>query len=303
MLIISRIIFTMLLSIFIKRIPLYSYTEKNSFYQNATNTLFKKNPDPIDEKWGYLILLLLFLTGMIVVFITLRCNVNLRWDNKRLKKQTITLKEKNEWKDLEKSILKIRLEQLDHQNRSSRLEVLRKEAEPNMLYGSLLMLKEILGGETKSAQLFIDDLLLMLTQTMDMKKYSLVTIEEELEYVTIYMNAISNRYNNCFSVEIDIPAFIREFYVPPFSLQILVGNFVAHYKPTKEEPLIIKIWNNGDTICVSNLVTKKKSRSKVFFGTGYHNLMNRYMLVTKRKPVFAFSENLLEVNLPILKIK
>jgi LytS/YehU family sensor histidine kinase len=231
----------------------------------------------------------------------IRYNVKIRKLNYILSKKSERLIEQYKLIETQKNILEEYTYRLENENTIAHFETLKNQLDPHMLFNALAVLKQVIDRDKVEAKEFINDLSHVLRYALQLKSNILVKLEEELSFVMSYINIITKRYHNCFNVYVDIPDFIRDYYIPPFSLQLIVENVVKHNVLNEQEPIDIKIYYKDDAIHVVNSKTRKTSMKTISVGVGHQNLINRYKLVSVREPVFISDEQFFSVTLPLIK--
>jgi len=125
-----------------------------------------------------------------------------------------------------------------------------------------------------------------------------VKLSEELEFLEAYSSLHKKRMGEAFDVITEVSETAMKKEIPPLALQLLVENAVKHNIAVKEEPLVIRIKSNVETLTVSNNVNLKESAYSE--KTGLENLKKRYALLSS-KPVKVISDHKkFEVEVPLL---
>jgi len=90
-----------------------------------------------------------------------------------------------------------------------------------------------------------------------------------------------------------------KFEILPVSLQILVENAIKHNKATREEPLRISIFIEGQQIVVKNNLQKMATQIRST-GIGLKNLAERVKLIFGRELIIEETNNYFVVKVPLL---
>ena len=105
-----------------------------------------------------------------------------------------------------------------------------------------------------------------------------VALKDELEFVSMYVDLLRERFADGFEVSVDIPEDKMHLQVVPCSLQMLIENAIKHNRVGGDTVLGIRIYTEGRMLCVSNNLLPKVSEvpsTKVgldYLRTQYMNL-------------------------------
>jgi LytS/YehU family sensor histidine kinase len=134
---------------------------------------------------------------------------------------------------------------------------------------------------------------------LDRDSRELIDIDSEIRFAESYIYLQKMRFGNNLKVEIDIPD--RNFYVLPISLQMLIENAIKHNEVSAEFPLLVKVFDNGEFVVVSNRIQPKmlETPSK---GIGLQNLKVRYRFFSEKPLVIEGDGQLFTVKIPKLNL-
>lgn len=118
--------------------------------------------------------------------------------------------------------------QIEVKKKEAEMMMLQRQIRPHFLYNTLdgIRMKALLNEDREAAQM-IEKLSLLLRRTTDMKT-EYVSVREELEYVTYYIELQNLRFRYKFQLIVEIPDEVMEMTIPKFSLQPLIENAVHH---------------------------------------------------------------------------
>jgi LytS/YehU family sensor histidine kinase len=117
--------------------------------------------------------------------------------------------------------------------RISELEQLSRKAQmnPHFIFNSLNSIQQyVMDADVAGANRFIAGFSRLIRQTLDFSSKPEISMEEELDYLTNYLEIEKTRLENAFSwsVAIDKEVHPAEYYIPPMILQPFVENSVRH---------------------------------------------------------------------------
>ncbi|MEA5403957.1 histidine kinase [Arcicella sp. DC2W] len=189
-------------------------------------------------------------------------------------------------------------EQLKSLYLEAQLELLKEQLNPHLLFNSLSSLSGIVRENPKLAQFYIVHLSKVFRHALVRAGTSLVTIEEELNSLKSYEQLIKMRFENAFSVLIDIDESYFKAMIPHLSLQPLLENAAKHNIATLEKPLSVRIYTEEKWLIVSNNlqeITTPESST----GIGLVNLNERFRLLLNTDIEIEKTKESFTVKLPI----
>ncbi len=190
-------------------------------------------------------------------------------------------------------------EQKENETRKMDAEKLAKEAElfklrqqlqPHFLFNSLNSINALIGTRPEEARKIVQQLSDFLRGTIKKEETHWVTLQEELQYLQLYLEIEKVRFGNRLTTEIDIDEPTQQLKLPTLLLQPVVENAIKFglYDTTGET--VIKIFattdNNHLIIKVVNPFDPETSSPKQGTGFGLKSVQRRlYLLfVTNRWP-------------------
>lgn len=179
------------------------------------------------------------------------------------------------------------------------LRALKAQLSPHFLFNSLNTISSLVHVSSKKSELFVRKLANMYQFTLNSYDSMIITLEEELNFVSSYQFLLETRFANKLKVEIDLPQDVLQTQIPPLSLQMLIENAVKHNVLEERNPLHIKVFLKGDFICVSNNITEEPKR-KTSFHIGLKNINTRYLLLAK-KGIIVSNGNQFLVKIPLIR--
>jgi sensor histidine kinase YesM len=198
-----------------------------------------------------------------------------------------------QWQDALKREQKLREENLIFQN-----ETLRNQVNPHFLFNSLNTLSSLIGARPEIAEDFIQRLSSIYRYILENISRDKVPLEAELSFIRDYFFLHKIRDNEKIELEVNIKKSDK-FEILPVSLQILVENAINHNKATREEPLKISIFNEGDQIVVKNNLQKKATQIRST-GIGLKNLGERVKLISGKDLVIEETNSDFIVKVPLV---
>jgi ligand-binding sensor domain-containing protein len=203
---------------------------KFGVYSKILMTRFTIDKLLYERTWFQLLCGLLFLTftGFVVWVIVQRVR-------KREQEKTATTKRINE------------LEQLSR----------KAQMNPHFIFNSLNSIQQyVMDADVAGANKFISGFSRLIRQTLDFSSRPEIRLEEELDYLTNYLEIEKTRLEDAFSwvVNIDRSVDPTAYYIPPMILQPFVENSVRHglrFRKDKNGVVTITVKREGDyLVCI-----------------------------------------------------
>lgn len=158
--------------------------------------------------------------------------------------------------------------------------LLRQQIQPHFLFNSLSNLKALYNENPQAGESYIVHLANFLRISVSNQNKNTVLLAEEIDFLDGYLEMQKIRFGQALQFEIDVSDSCQYYYyLPSFSLQLLVENAIKHNELTNELPLIIKIFSTDNKVTVSN-TSRRKQNPEVSTGQGLANLSERYQLLS-----------------------
>jgi two-component system, LytTR family, sensor kinase len=108
------------------------------------------------------------------------------------------------------------------------LKNLRSQLNPHFLFNSLNSIRALTDINPTQAKTAITTLSSLLRKSLISGKHNLITLEEELEIVSNYLELERIRFEERLTTEWKLDPSINSFLIPPFLIQTLVENAIKH---------------------------------------------------------------------------
>lgn len=185
---------------------------------------------------------------------------------------------------------------------NAQFESLKNQLDPHFLFNSLNVLSSLIDENPQQAQKFTASMSKIYRYVLEQKDKELVTVEDEIEFAKTYCDLLKTRFEDSVDFVFDLQKEDYRKYVVPLSLQLLLENCIKHNFATSSRPLVIRIFSEGDILCIENNL-QIREQIKESSGIGLANIVQRYSLLTKRNVFIEKSEDYFKVKLPMLANK
>lgn len=195
----------------------------------------------------------------------------------------------------------IQVEEIKQERKQVELQLnaLKSQLSPHFLFNGLNTISSLIYKDDTRAKLFIRKLAKMYDYTLKSYHSKLITIREELDFVSSYIYLVETRFENKFRCEISISDDLLETKIPPLTLQMLIENAVKHNTMSNEEPLSIHITSDQKYITIQNNITSIPFKVNSF-KIGLKNISSRYLLLHGEGIIITNGNNFI-VKIPIIR--
>lgn len=178
------------------------------------------------------------------------------------------------------------------------MDALRNQVNPHFLFNSLNTLTTLVPHDPEMAVKMIMNLSDSYRYILDLKDRKLVEWPVERKFVENYLSLQQMRFGNNISVSIEADTR-QSFHVVPLSVQMLVENAIKHNRITKDEPLHISVYTEGDYLVVRNNL-QERSMVEKSSGVGLVNIRQQYDILAGRAVIVIKDEEYFTVKLPFI---
>lgn len=183
----------------------------------------------------------------------------------------------------------------------SQYESLKSQLSPHFLFNSLTALKVLIREAPDKAQDYVNSLSMALRYTLQSNEKMLVTLKEEMEFMSSYLYLIRKRFDSNLVIETEINDDLLSYMLPPLTIQTLVENAIKHNEISKRKPLTVRIMTTqGNSLSVVNDIQKKLTEEEGT-GIGLANLSQQLKLLAGRDISISSDNDRFIVEIPLIK--
>ena len=184
------------------------------------------------------------------------------------------------------------------------LTALRSQINPHFLFNTLNTISALIHDSPDLAEEAVEKLAFIFRYTLKFSNQNLVSLENELELVSTYLEIEKIRFGSRLVVEIEMEPEVKEVQLPAFVIQTLVENCIKHGIAKiigrgvvsidaylEEGYMVCEVYDNGPGI----------DADRISKGTGLNNIITRLERIydTKNLLVFENTGNGTRVRLQI----
>ncbi len=191
-----------------------------------------------------------------------------------------------------------RIEQVERARLQAELENMKGQLAPHFLFNCLNTLAALIERDPPAAAEFNSHLADVTRYLLSHKNHDLVSLAEEMAFLRSYVRLMELRFPH--SLQINLPAVGADDTrrLPPASLQLLLENAIKHNRHSGDEPLVIDVTLEPESISVTNPLRPKNSLH-AGTGTGLANLRDRVGLLTSGELAVISDNGKFTVRLPL----
>jgi tetratricopeptide (TPR) repeat protein len=186
------------------------------------------------------------------------------------------------------------------ENAEARYETLQSKTNPHFLFNSMATLTTVVRNDPDTAVEYIGRFSELYRAILKTEHQNLIPLSEEIQVTDHYLYLQKMRFKEKLQVNQRIEQESLNMYLPPFALQLVIENAIKHNSITRLRPLTLNIYTEENKLVVINNLQKKVQHPDGT-ATGQRSIMERYALLTNKKPEFQQTETSYVVSLPLLE--
>jgi two-component system, LytTR family, sensor kinase len=180
--------------------------------------------------------------------------------------------------------LSLRAAQLEAQLDKARMQSLRAQIHPHVLFNALNSIAALIRTGRSDECYRMTELLASLLRTLlDESAKESVLLDAELEFVARYLELESIRFRDRLKWKIDVAEDCRFIHVPPFLIQPLVENSIKHAVEASQAPVSVNVRvsneNSNLLVCIEDDGPGLGPTGGEVAGVGIANVRERLRLV------------------------
>ncbi|MFZ9388325.1 MAG: sensor histidine kinase [Chitinophagaceae bacterium] len=177
--------------------------------------------------------------------------------------------------------------------REAELFKLRQQLQPHFLFNSLNSINALIGSRPVEARKMVQQLSDFLRGTLKKEDTQWVTLQEELQYLQLYLDIEKVRFGNRLATQSEVEEEVREFRLPALLLQPVVENAIKFglYDTTGETLIRLYAGKEGNNLLIRVLNPFDPETSSPRQGTGFglNSVQRRLYLLFARNDLLTTS--------------
>ena len=183
-----------------------------------------------------------------------------------------------------------------------RYMTLKQQVNPHFLFNCLNILDGIIQeepAESEKASRYIHKLSGIYRYLLKHEGESLVHLSDEIEFAKMYKELLEERFPQGLVFQTDIADDARNRHIVPCALQLLIENATKHNAISEDNPLVIRISADRNSLTVSNNIVPRLSPSPST-GLGQKYIKQLYRDLSGRDLVIRSAADTYSITLPLL---
>ena len=181
----------------------------------------------------------------------------------------------------------------------SQYETLKSQVNPHFLFNSLNTLTVMIPQQPDVAVRFVEQMSKVFRYSLQHSGDNTIDVATELKVVQSYLFLNEQRYGSKLTVDVKVSDAVMQQKIITQSLLMLVENAIKHNELSHENPLAVRIYNEGAYLVVANTL-QRKSLIEQSTNIGLDNIRKRYVLATDMPVVVDEANELFTVKIPLL---
>jgi two-component system, LytTR family, sensor kinase len=170
-------------------------------------------------------------------------------------------------------------DRLRYENLVAELEGLKQQINPHFLFNSLGTLRAMIHEKDENAEQYVLRLSAVYRQYLTKRNHSTNTLSDELSFLDSYLYMLRFRYEDNFSLVVELEEDLGARRLPVFCLQLLVENCIKHNVLSTQKPLRVRVFEKeAGKITIENNRQPRHLETDSM-GVGLENLRQRYKLL------------------------
>ena len=194
------------------------------------------------------------------------------------------------------------VQRLRQEMNEMQMRALQSQISPHFLFNSLNTLSSLIADEPRRAEQFVDEMSSVYRYLLQANERELTTLATELAFINSYYHLLKTRYGQGIVLSLAIEPVFQSYLLPPLTLQLLVENAVKHNVVSASRPLSIRIYTSKTgSLCISNTIQRKISRSNTSTQKGLLNITEKYRLLNQPPIQITETDKVFEVVIQLIK--
>lgn len=194
----------------------------------------------------------------------------------------------------------LRAQALEKANMEARYDTLRNQVNPHFLFNSLNTLL-MLVSDNPAASRYVESVSEFMRYMLNTRDRQVVLLRDELKMAREYVFIQENRFGSKLQVEFTVPQSFDDYEVAPLALQMLVENALKHNVVSRDNPLNVRIFTEGNEYIVVENNIQPKIEKEPSTGVGLENIRSRYLYLCGKEVMVKQEDNLFRVKLPLFR--
>ena len=195
--------------------------------------------------------------------------------------------------------LQVQATRLERDKAQIQYQNLINHLKPHFLFNSLTSLNSLIAINPQQASAFLRKLSVIYRYILQNKDKDLVPLQDELAFVQQYITLQESRFDEGLQIRVDVPKTYLTRQIVPVTLQNLLENAIKHNIIDDDSPLVVRIYTEGDYLCVVNNL-QKKAFVETSNKQGLTSMQSLYYYLSRQEIEVTETETEFCVKIPLL---
>ncbi len=200
----------------------------------------------------------------------------------------------HKWRETE-----LKKETLEREKATVQYDNLKNQLNPHFLFNSLTSLNSLIYENPQLASEFLQHLSKVYRYVLENKDKTVVTLDTEVRFIENYIELLATRFADGLAITISLSDQALERHILPVTLQILIENAIKHNVTSRDNPLVIDIYDELDYLIVKNNLQIKHTID-TSNKQGLENLRGLYEVLIEKKMIVTQTEATFAVHIPLI---
>ncbi|HVG12375.1 MAG TPA: histidine kinase [Flavisolibacter sp.] len=185
-------------------------------------------------------------------------------------------------------------------NLQRQLDSLRDQVSPHFLFNNLNVLSTLITKDPDKADEFVEELSNVYRYLLRNSEDNLTPLNEELKFIESYNHLLKTRFGDGYQPEINVDRELKQYKLPPMTLQLLVENAVKHNVVSRDQPLRLQLYTKDHELVITNNL-QPRIKTMHSAGVGLENIRSKYKLLNQADIKINKTEKDFTITLPLVK--
>lgn len=191
-------------------------------------------------------------------------------------------------------------EQLKKAQLQTQFDSLKEQVNPHFLFNSLNSLSSLIASDPARAEEFVEEMSRVYRYLLRSNEEQLTTLQKEIAFIESYNLLLTTRFGSGFQPVLMIEDKMKDWLLPPMTLQLLIENAVKHNIVDPDTPLTVQLYTKDEKLVVSNNL-QKKNKTVASNKIGLSNIISKYELLNHPGVEIRETTEAFIVVLPLIK--
>ena len=183
------------------------------------------------------------------------------------------------------------------------LQALKTQINPHFLFNNLNVLSALIAKDTETSIEFVNQFAKVYRYVLKSHEKEIIELDSELDFIESYIYLMKKRFGDGIKISIKVEEKVRNAYVVPIALQMLIENAIKHNITSKKKPLIIEIFNDSSqNLIIKNNLQVKKVDIQDSTQIGLANIAQRYKFFGEYNIEVSKTNEYFKVKIPLISI-